>query len=201
MAEYRAQVVLNMDSGVPADAATNTWYFGADTALGLDNAEAALQQFYADIQTLLSSLINPATSLIKWYDMGDPEPRVPIRLSSLTLTTGTGAMAPELALVGSYQAERLSGVNQARRRGRVFIGPLSTIAGDRPGAPQVADLRDAMSDLLLESSNGGVGTTEFLWLQHSQTDGTYNEVATGWVDNEFDTQRRRGRLATTRNTF
>lgn len=202
MATFRAQVCLMPDTGLAADAATNTWYFGADTQLGETNMKAALNQFYVSVSPLLSSLIDDTTSEVKWYDMADPEPRDPVDTTPLTgLTLSSGSIPTEVALVLSFQAEKVSGLNQKRRRGRIFLGPLGDFAGDRPATPLVQLVRDAGSALLLESSNGGVGTTEFTWLQHSPTDGLYNEIDSGWVDNEFDTQRRRGRIATERITF
>lgn len=193
-----------MDDALPENAATNTWYFSADTPTGVTNMQAGLYAFYQSIGSMMSNDIDMDSSVIKWYELDGLNPTGPPDIEQSLLGVGTGLTAgvPEVALVMAYRSA-LTGPPffPGRHRGRVYIGPLASTSGNRPAASTVTQLRDAGAALLLDSSNGGVGTTEYLWLQRSQTAASFSEVDAGYVDNEFDTQRRRGRKATSRDTF
>ena len=198
MALYRSQVILNMDSGLAQDAATNTMYFDADSESDLDDVTLALRAFYQTIDIKLSANIDGSNCWIAYYKMSDPEPRSPVGESTLgTLTTDTTATATEVACVLSYQGAKISGLPQARRRGRIYIGPLGEAAGSRPTDTFVSEVAAAGGALLTASD----AATAWTWAQYSQTNGIGIDVTDGWVDYEWDTQRRRGRDATKRTTF
>jgi hypothetical protein len=111
-------------------------------------------------------------------------------------------LPPELAICVSFRAALASGVNAARRRGRVYIGPLSDNAREGGGDPQVASAaRIALAqdaDDLLTASNA---SADWSWGVYSRTDGILRPVVAGWVDDAFDVQRRRGLEPTTRSTY
>lgn len=202
MPNYRAQCSIVTADNVAANFATNTLYFEADNDGVLPAIDVALDAFYDDIGTGFGSLVKSADNLIiKWYDMADPEPRVPVRETTLTVTrTATACLPPEVALVMSFQGVAISGTPQARRRGRIYIPFVNTSqmgADGRPNSIMVDRLSDAGGDLKTASTTA----TDWTWQVYSPTSGGYIDVANGWVDNEFDTQRRRGRPATSRNTF
>jgi hypothetical protein len=46
-----------------------------------------------------------------------------------------------------------------------------------------------------------IASASWDWVVYSPTDDAYHEVANGWVDNAWDTQRRRGYKPTSRTTF
>lgn len=225
MVLFQAQVILAADSTIPADVAINTWHFNLfpqgefggipeisleqiitgerDLDLDENGINGDLSDFYATIGNLLSTEINPATSRIKWYNLDEPKPRKPfLELPMKPFVTGTGAIPAEVAIVASFEANPVSGVNQATRRNRVYLGPLSTAAvQDSNNAlirtPWLTLITGAMENLAQNSFDQG----RWYWAVHSETTGATEFVQRGWVDNAWDSQRRRGVEASTRVTF
>jgi hypothetical protein len=119
----------------------------------------------------------------------------------------------EVALCLSYQAVAISGESQARRRGRIFFGPLCNTANTlsatgecRPSAALVTALCGAATLLATPAATAAGDLVH--WAVYSPTtdltetiDDAFQDVDNGWVDNSFDTQRRRGRDATARTTW
>lgn len=214
----KAQVTIPLDSAIPADYVTNTWYFDGDD---VDEDDAAyhsvvmskLTAFYQAIDGTIfpESVASPAT--VKIYDMRDPLPRVPEMVGTIALTPSVARALPhEVAICLSFQATAESGVSQARRRGRVFIGPLTTaILTTDAGPPYVGggprgDLATAAAALAAPGALPVTGNVH--WAVYSPTldvagsiDDAFNDVDNGWVDNAFDTQRRRGQKPTVRQTW
>lgn len=198
MALYRCLVTLNMTSGLNEDAATNTFYFDADDDGVLNDIHVFVKDFYASQMERFSNLIDRANCTTEWYRMSDPTPRSPVATFTMTgLPTSTSAGPPEVALVLSYQGEKISGLPQARRRGRVYLGPLAAMTDSRPPSGLINFAENA-GQALLDASNAA---TDWTWAQYSPTNGSGINVTNGWVDNEYDIQRRRGRKATARQTF
>lgn len=213
MAILRAMHILQMDSGTPADAVVNTFHFKTPlpvaSAADLDQVVAAVAEFF-DVNTitglpvmgLLSEHVSPSLATIKVYDLGDPKPRLAKRTNVRTAALTSGGSHPhEVALVGSYRSQPESGVPQARRRGRVYIGPLSnqadlisTTTNDvRPAVKARQTLALACSRMISE--------TPTIWTTFSTVDGQAVAVVDGFVDNAYDTQRRRGTRATDRTKY
>jgi hypothetical protein len=212
----RAQVTFPRINGVPADAITNTWYFDGDDGFANDadyhgGVLDALQTFYSSIDQYFSQAItNEAT--LKIYDMRDPEPRVPEFVDTINLTLGSDQWLPaEVAVCLSFQAAATSGVSQRRRRGRIYLGPINqavvtAVAGDlRPSSTPLGVITAAAENLMVTDV---VGEGSIRWAVYSPTtdltssvDDAFNDVASGWADNAFDIQRRRGASSTYRATF
>lgn len=214
----RAQVSLPNESAIPEDIVTNTFYFDGDDG----NTDAAyhsavstmLTAFYVAMQDRISDhILSPLTC--KLYDMRDAEPRVPeftfpIVISRVAID---GLVPNEVALVLSFQADAVSGLIQARRRGRVYIGPIcstsnliDTVGECRPTTAFLNDVASAASALATPLALAGTGSMS--WAVYSPTtdatqsiDDAFNDVTNGWIDNSFDTQRRRGRDATARTLW
>jgi hypothetical protein len=202
MTAYRVQFVLHTADSNPENYATNTWCVAGTSDADALEFVTALRAFYATMKGYYSSLVAQNGHEIKVYDLSDPLPRAPISEQVFNFSTvPSGAPLPtEVAICLSFQGPKISGVPQARRRGRVYIGPLNTNALHTDGRP-VAALVTALStagDVLLDA--GGAPLT-WDWSVFSPTSGTSVIVTNGWVDNEFDTQRRRGRKATGRTPF
>jgi hypothetical protein len=90
-----------------------------------------------------------------------------------------------------------------RRRGRMFVGPLQAATGTevsgiiRPSPTFRADLC-----LAFEQMASAFNATDSLYLGvWSRADAEVWQVGEGYVDDAWDTQRRRGVAATTRTTF
>lgn len=201
--DYYTQVTLEHDSALPEDRTVNTFSVSivdADPAAELASWHSALNDFYQLVDQFLSASFSGAGT-IKSYRRADPTPRVPALDTPITITPGTTSLAAEVALVMSFQAVRVAGEPQARRRGRIFLGPLFATANDsataRPSSTLVSSVANAGDGLITASK----ASTLWEWQVWSQVDGDGNEVDNGWVDNAFDTQRRRGLRATTRTTF
>lgn len=204
----RTQCAFPRDTGLAEDTQTNTWYWDADPSSFTTAADAAsavatlLAGFYNSIDDLMHSDIFNSPAIFKHYDMADPEPRIPVREDLIPMVyNGTGGSEPmEISMVVSFQAERESGVNQARRRGRVYLPTFreATIltANGRAAfsTAAVGQVANAASGLITE------GVPGLNWAVYSPTifaetqdlDLAFNDVVSGWVDREPDVQRRRG---------
>lgn len=211
----RMQVILPFQSGLPRDVATNTFYFDHPTGTPLTCAQTAYGRLVAlyntinapgtsPISTYLSGVIVRNQCRIVGYDLEEPTPRAPIFEDGFVLGAASGDNAPnEIALVGSFQGERVAGVPQSRRRGRTYFGPLklaaisagSATSSPTPSTNAINAVVGGM-DVLATASNA-----ECIWVTRSQTYGTVAEVSNGWVDNDLDTQRRRQPRASARTVW
>lgn len=198
----RALVQWDNDSGLPEDVTVNVWHFRYSTLAPTDSANVRdmLQDFYGALDPYLAENL-AGTGTLRLYDLSDPEPRQPFAGYAMTLTPGTSNLPSEVSLCMSFQGDPTSGQPQARRRGRVYIGPLSddalASATGRPAELFVTALVNA-GQALLDASQA---SATWDWIVWSPTAASQFVVTNGWVDNEFDTQRRRGLRATGRSTF
>lgn len=235
MALVRAQVALAASNGLPEDVTVNTFHFstGDVASSTLDDIASALTEFYTVVPigppaganalySFFSTEVAQNGHVIKFYNLDEDPPRVPMQENTFNLPTAPNgdALPGEVACVLSFQATPQSGLSQARRRGRIFLGRLdkdSSTAG-RPSSALMGTLASAGEDLLGLSDGAALWT----WIVYSapydgmvrDVDGnlvphptrsaypeTFAPVANGWVDNAFDTQRRRGLAATARTLW
>jgi hypothetical protein len=203
MAIYRHQVIIHTADNVPANFATNTLYSqGAD----LDDATAAMNIFaemFVDFTGLYSSFVAQNNHQIKVYDMADPEPRAPVqeRLWNLGSTPSGAPLPSELAICLSFQADTESGQAQARRRGRIYLGPVAVATldtGGRPTSSARTQIATAATTCLAAFEAADPPITWVVW---SQVNGTASNITNGWVDNDFDVQRRRQQAVTARTVW
>lgn len=200
MPVYRCQFEIPYDSGLPEDKVVNVWHCTAPDPTEAADFIANVIGFYQSIDEHFSAVVNASTDAcsVKAYNLDDPIPRAPEVEDTFTLADATGGELPlEVAICLSFQGDQISGQPQARRRGRIYLGPLETGVVDLDGFVATAvhqDIATAAGVLLAAS-----GLWD--WVVYSPTEDTSADVTNGWVDNEFDTQRRRGRVATARSTF
>jgi hypothetical protein len=203
MPDFITTAVIKTADNVAANYATNTYHFKADDLTALSLAHAALTTFYQAIDTNFSDMVNAGAGglEITSWDFGDSPPRAPVLTTTATLAgMSINGLPPEVALCMSFQGARLSGVPQARRRGRVYIPFLTETANDGTGRPSSALITSiANAGQALLTASDGAATWE--WEIYSSVAPGFTTVTDGWVDNEWDTQRRRGRVATSRTTF
>lgn len=177
-------------TNVPADDAVNVLYFNhGGLPLPADFADFCtnLGELYRDSLLGILGGINRFT--VTAYDVGAP-PNDPL---AETITEAgafeAGGGPREVALCLSYFAGR----NGPTTRGRVFIGPLTqAVMTDHPTGTIVGRILDFGQGL------DGMGGADWKWHQHSQKLAVSAEVTDIWCDNAWDTQRRRGDKATSR---
>lgn len=210
----RVNAVFEAASGLPEDRSINVWHFNCDDAVpgggitDLANVFDMLEDFYLTTPTgganstkdWLSKLVAGPFEL-KAYNLSDPSPRVPIGTRSLSFTTSGTAMPSEVAFKISAKGVIVSGDIPARHKGGVFIGPLNTAGLDtatgRPTAAMILGMRRSLRDLV-EASIASINNK---WAIYSTADNLAYDVEDGWVDNAFDTQRRRGNAPTARSLW
>lgn len=218
MALIRAMFVGQGPSGLPEDQVVNTFHF--TTALGRAEGHTAivgvLQDFYNgeagqfhSISEWLGAWIS-RTAEIRTYDLADLRPREPM-LSVLDLNasaTGT-SMPEEVAVCLSYSA---AAPITPRRRGRIYVGPLSSLAviagspttNSRPDPAVLTDL--GLAATRLADNAAGVSWVVLHRAQEATEDHPASAESTslivqGYVDNALDTQRRRGPKTTARTPW
>lgn len=195
----RVQATRAAVTGIPADAVTNVFHFDSlTTPVGsteYQDCADAVEDFFdgANLVTPVAGYIHSLMAdalTLKVYDLSDPEPRVP-RITETVTSSGAGSserLPNELAVCLSFQGAAISGLAQARRRGRLFIGPLSGGAWN----PATARPSDVFMTDLATAAIRLVEDTATRWAVYSTVLNAAAAVTDGWVDNAFDVQRRRG---------
>lgn len=208
MTNARVMAIFQGASGLAEDRIVNTFHFsGSDVYDTLEfSAIQRVAAFFGNIgvagpllQTnIVGAYLSPWLNRpfeFRVYDLADAKPRVPrIYPDTLPGALSSDGLPEEVALCLSYNGDP---PNTPRRRGRVFIGPLSkgaaiTSSGNqtgpvRPAAIFVEDLCKAAQTMAAKS------TAQCAWvIRSSMPSENFVGITKGYVDNAFDTQRRRG---------
>lgn len=207
---YAFQWTWEAYSQRPEDAVTNTWHFENSSPYeDIDNVRDMLYDFYnvqapnapSIISDFYSGLSLTGAWSLKAYALEDDKPRAPVKTWTGNQEFGQSAILPtEVALVFSFQAAQESGLTQRRRRNRVYLGPFKADSNDADGRPEsdlVATMLFAGTELMKASAN----SFRWDWHVYSPTQDAHYPVDNGWVDNAWDTQRRRGVIYTQRGSF
>lgn len=174
-------------------------------------------------QWLAHYLRTGATPTVKAYDADAPGSPLATSTWAGGITTGldSNSLPAEVALCLSFQGLPLAATEapddadadsaperpQSRRRGRVYIGPLSpSCAGGNPSRPQSGVINSLlkMAKFLRNPTSGTLTAVNAEWgvISRAGVGGLgFTSVDQAWVDDEFDTQRRRGLKATSRTTL
>jgi len=208
MPNFRVMAVFQAFTNLPEDRFVNTFHF-SDPFNSEIEVMSAVHDFYEGDRPSTKPLADHLSPTIlrpyeiKVYNLADPEPRVPEifaqTLPDRPLQSSTG-VPEEVAICVSYHG---APPRTARRRGRIYFGPLgstgeevfpaSSAAFTRVPDPLITDLIDAAEQLIA----AGVG-----WCVRSTVPAeNFVPITGGWVDNRFDTQRRRGPEVSLRTTF
>lgn len=195
MALVQAQIAVAVDSVLPRDRIISVLHFNHHTIPLVGTT---------DWDTLGSDLANIYNSnwgrgalgaqelWVTLYNLDDPQPRAPKSQQVWGKGNAPAASCPrEVALCLSFYADR----NQPRRRGRMYLSPAArglTGLGPRPTVSQQNDV------LTIADALSGLGGADVDWCVRSIADGDFKKVTHAWVDDEWDTQRRRGLRATSR---
>lgn len=202
MPNYAVQIAIFPTSNLNADAVSNNWSCEADDDSAANDAATAFIAFHQSLFSYYPATVRQSTHSYKIYNRADPIPRAPVEEGTWAFSSAPAGnpAPPEVAVCLSFQGDPESGVSQARKRGRIYFGPVETSQIDTTGRPASALRAQLISsaDTLLTASNSAA---DWVWTVYSSVTGDSFPVTNGWVDDEFDTQRRRGRLATTRTVF
>lgn len=216
---------MTAESGLPQDTIVNDFAFklaAAPTSGTYGDLCDAVSEFYRGTQAnghevgeYISNQVDRGATheLQAWTitapPMGSPD-YTQDWLGPVTAAT-TDGLPTEVAGVLSFHAD-LTGVLEesgatrprARRRGRVYIGPLVTTAVDVATPPYILNtgflqtLRQAAIVLWDTIDAMGAGNAWCVW---SRADSTLRPIVGGWTDNAPDTQRRRGFESTARTVW
>lgn len=208
---YLAQLIFQGPSGLPEDQFVTTYVFRNDNVLDRDGmfsaVETALTNFWsdpaADDNDKLVKYIpdNFSGGNIKLFDLGATPPRIPEETGLLSSIVPSGTMAPlprEVAVCLSYH----TGGPGPRNRGRIYLGPLTSQALETPAgaAPRVqTSLRTKIVDRATDMATNP--SLECTWVLWSRANAATYQIVGGWVDDAFDTQRRRGAAPSSRTSW
>lgn len=216
---FQVNTSLPMFTGIPEDVIVNTFHLTFEgsppgtlpTVTDYGKVFDRLKTFYDGVYAVIPRA-NYTTNLMtmKAYQLDLPLPHVPALTGTRTLSgPGTQAFVPtEVSICLSMRAAYIGGVNQARQRGRIFLGGLanpvdgSTVSSfPTIGSTQRTGIATAASNL-----RTGLITDGWQWVilsaaQVAEVRPNTFPVAAGWIDNSPDTQRRRSVNATARTAW
>jgi hypothetical protein len=216
MAKIRAQVVLPRKGLLAEDDVVNTFHFEDDSGFATDGGISVngpglitrIGTFYTTLGATVFSALLAGTGEVTLYDMADAKPRAPRLTGTFTFATSAAAGPAEVALCLSFAAATASGDTAARRRGRVYLGPVASgmfqqLAGASDVRPQTTTL-DTIVNAAKTMATGGSGAFRLAVFSPTTAgldetlDAAWNDVTRLWVDNAFDTMRSRGAQRTIR---
>lgn len=209
---YKVQAVFQHVSGLPEDRFVNNWVFRNDGTIEAghtgatnmaDRVTRVLRAFYAEPEPAtgrsVTSYLSPCLKAeleLRVYDLGQAPPReAHIRKVPLPARSAQGYPA-EVAAVLTY----FSGRNLPRRRGRIFLGPLGSGVGTMTSDGRVRLDGNFMETVLGRGLNVIKTSENVKWCILSQADAAAHIIGNLWMDDSFDTQRRRGEKAGDRRT-
>jgi len=220
MPNVLATVHLPYTTGLPSDEAVNTFAFIDDTVGGATSEITdVLVDFYTtnyptlNLGQYISAVVDRTSNacrvdLAEIVDAGPTVDVGPVYYSD-TFTLDAPGAAPDLtlplevAVCASFRADGGS-APIARRRGRVYLGPLEGNASIEMDTANYPTVSPDLTSLIAEASEAlQVASTlaDVPWAVWSRRDGVLRPVTSGWVNNEFDTQRRRQVDATLRDNW
>lgn len=215
MTVYRIDATLPYITHLPRDVAINTFHIATSGDIDGSQVSTAFEltrDFYNNvlgdfsIASRISQYVDRSTDLCKLEirEVGVPGPGTE---ASWTLGAGAGpgeSLPFEVSVCLSYQGNA-SGVLARRQRGRIYIGPLAplnsviTFLDDQP--PLVAGTFTFDLALAATAYGNALAAADITWGVYSRVDEELYPIVAGFVDNEFDTQRRRQVKATSRQTW
>lgn len=234
MTFMRCVATLAHTSGLAEDAFVNVWHFDSDQTFAedADDTAARLIAFYQAIDNSIFSTHMAAGITVDVYNLADPPPRVPGYTTTGSLVASAGVPLPEeVCCCLSFSGAQVSGVNMKRRRGRVYLGPLTAnvltsgvASGVHISSTYTTIIANAAADLAHGPDAGDARLAVFSTRNAADVDGVaygpttpvsepdvgwsdaalaagFEDVTFGWVDNALDTQRRRGVKATLRTNW
>lgn len=234
MATYRTTCNMHSVTGLPEDDVVTTYHWETDegayavaTAAALNgHVAAAWEAVTAPGTSKPSTWISPEISRVtvptnKTYGISGGSPLAVNDWLAMTASSFDQGMPSEVALCLSYNADLTNVLEEApddadadaaperpaaRRRGRIFVGPLilTCATATEPVRP-IDTMRNDLLGLgvaLGNPTNPTLTAVNTKWVVNSNPGfgGANYEIIRCSVDNAFDTQRRRGVKQTNRLT-
>lgn len=212
MPAYRLMAVLQSSTGLPEDVVTNSVHVVTNNLSDAETCAVALAQVYVDLKGALALTIdrNSASHQVRIYEVGAGPSGPPVLTVPIDLTGGAAPtsdnLPQEVSLCVSFRpSDYFPGWPQAAQRGRIYLGPwvegtashASAVSPSRPGDAFREDVMRAMAtffrDVLLIPDAAVVVL--------SRSTGEAFPVNFIWIDDEWDTQRRRQVDTTARLTW
>jgi hypothetical protein len=170
--------------------------------------------------TQISRTITPA---VKLYDVtahldgspaGSPYQTSPFVSTLPNVLGGTGQFPSEVQMTLTYKStygtlsefgpvDPLTGKKtrpRAYARGRLYIGPVND-ATRQPSSVTGPTINSAARTCLTRAATDLMNDSATRWATWSRRVATMADVVGGWVDDAYDTQRRRGEPTINRTTF
>lgn len=211
-----AQVVLPYITHLPEDVVVNTFHFnipGTDLA-PLGDIGPLLIAHYNDtvdgpdvsLGQLLTAYIDRTTNSceIRFYDAQAEGGPLGVGPFTLDATAQLSSLPFEVALCGSISGYQPGG-NPRRERGRVYYGPFnSNVLSDPdnvPAVPTAALVNTIVGTQARLAEDVDALGADIFWGVYSRVDDAIYRVSAGWVDNAWDTQRRREVPASSRTAW
>lgn len=209
------QVVNDFAIQTASTPSTNTERTAAETAI-IDFYNGVSATTGSKVCNLLGTQLSRAANAasIKWYDVqldlagtahGSPIDEVLWTLGAAQ--AGETNLPSEVSIVLSYHAlltdfQQELGVTRpaARRRGRIYLGPLNTLTRVVDGTTNRVGVSSTARTTIAEAA-GRLVAAGVTWSQWSRKNASMDNVTGGFVDDAYDTQRRRGEKASTRTTW
>jgi hypothetical protein len=201
---HLAQVTLLAASADSADNQSNGFYV-SDSGIStgeFDSWAVAIKTFYDTCYSggALRGM-EQNNHIVKFYDVTGSPPNYPVYETTFNLATSPAAidLPMEVALCASYKNNTNNSVLRARRRGRIYISGWTETANTsgRPTSTATNALAQGYKDYCDDVNVIGTLTAVI----YSRVQDIVNNVEEVWCDNEWDIQRRRGGVATSRTTY
>lgn len=214
---YRAQCILQGRSNLPEDRFITSWAFKGPEVEPNPVAATQIANMLRDFWTVPTPPIATKPTDFLGTQVQRGAGALKINVYGLALAPPREAFEFEFNIPGSDPSNGLpsevaiccsffAGRNLPRSRGRIYFGPLTTGTATADGDPRIKVaptiplmLVGQMAKLQADSQVSGEGRPK--WCVLSQADAELKEVTAGWVDDAFDTQRRRGEEAKNRTTW
>lgn len=180
----------------------NTWHFTTnDVDFEIESGVfvAALNELYDAVYGESNGAANCyvwANTMARCYDLSTPTPRVPVEIGMPITASAVSTLVPsEAACVLSYAADPTPGIPAGRQRGRIYFGGLGPFWDSASAVDAWPTISPTAITALGSAANALIDdltVTGVRWVVHSRVAGADFEVTHGWIDNAWDTQRRRG---------
>ena len=211
----RVNVTMPYITGLPRDVSINTFHFMWEDTNDLDATLVdALSGFYNDVWGSATKPISDYMS--RYFDNATDHSGItvydaqaeggPIGGDTWTLAQGDDqdTLPFEVSVALSYIGDG-SGVPLKRRRGRIYVGPINlgaaNLTSNGPGSPSTGFEQSLVGAATELANNAALAAVGLRWAVYSRVNDAAYPITQGWVDNEFDTQRRRQVRATSRETW